>query len=92
MPDTFTPIESAAREQLSLVLIPEVPAESLDPDADLAAAYGLTSLNKVLFLTELCEDTGVDLCHFTEHDLAAMRTLRDVTSALARHHDAPTGA
>ena len=45
-----------------------------------------------LFLTELCEDTGVDLCHFTEHDLAAMRTLRDVTSALARHHDAPTGA
>ncbi|GHB75958.1 hypothetical protein GCM10010347_53080 [Streptomyces cirratus] len=92
MPDTLTAIESAAREQLSLVLIPEVAAESLDPDADLAAAYGLTSLNKVLFLTELCEDTGVDLAHFTEHDLAAMRTLRDVTAALTRHHDDTPGA
>ncbi|MFD3700117.1 acyl carrier protein [Streptomyces sp. NPDC058646] len=90
MPDTPDAIESAAREQLSLVLVPEVAPEALDPDADLVAAYGLTSLNKVLFLTEVCEETGVDLAHFTEHDLAAMRTLRDVTAALVRHH-ATTG-
>ncbi|MBT2402867.1 MULTISPECIES: acyl carrier protein [unclassified Streptomyces] len=90
MPDTSHLIESAAREQLSLVLISEVAAEAIDLDADMVAAYGLTSLNKVLFLTEVCEETDVDLAHFTEHDLAAMRTLRDVTDALTRHH-ATTG-
>ncbi|MER5810200.1 phosphopantetheine-binding protein [Streptomyces sp. NPDC002033] len=90
MPDTPSEIEAAARDQLSLVLIPEVGPDAIDPDADMVAAYGLTSLNKVLFLTEVCEETGVDLAHFTEHDLAAMRTLRDVTDALTRHH-APTG-
>ncbi|MEU8431936.1 acyl carrier protein [Streptomyces sp. NPDC029216] len=96
MPDTTdttdSTLQDAAREQLALVLIPEVPAEDLDPDADMVAAYGLTSLNKVLFLTEVCEETGVDLAHFTEHDLADMKTLRDVTDALARHRHAPTGA
>ncbi|MFD8144120.1 acyl carrier protein [Streptomyces sp. NPDC059708] len=93
MPDTaHGALEDAAREQLALVLVPEVPAEEIDPGADMAAAYGLTSLNKVLFLTEVCEETGVDLAHFTEHDLAAMKTLGDVTAALARHHHATTGA
>ncbi|MFD8981625.1 acyl carrier protein [Streptomyces sp. NPDC059564] len=90
MPDSPSEIEAAARDQLSLVLIPEVEPEAIDPDADMVAAYGLTSLNKVLFLTEVCEETGVDLAHFTEHDLADMRTLRDVTDALTRHH-ATTG-
>ncbi|MFD3874162.1 acyl carrier protein [Streptomyces sp. NPDC058623] len=90
MPDTQL-VEEAARAQLSLVLIPEVEPEDLDLDADMVAAYGLTSLNKVLFLTEVCEETEVDLAHFTEHDLAVMRTLRDVTEALTRHH-ATTGA
>ncbi|MFJ8166213.1 acyl carrier protein [Streptomyces sp. NPDC096136] len=95
MPDTTaarTLVEDAARDQLALVLVPEVPAEEIDPDADMVAAYGLTSLNKVLFLTEVCEETGVDLAHFTEHDLADMKTLRDVADALARHHHATTGA
>ncbi|WP_331733385.1 acyl carrier protein [Streptomyces sp. NBC_01276] len=92
MPETPSEIETAAREQLSLVLIPEVEPHAIDPAADMVAAYGLTSLNKVLFLTEVCEETGVDLAHFTEHDLADMRTLRDVTDALTRHHHATTGA
>ncbi|MCX5381103.1 acyl carrier protein [Streptomyces sp. NBC_00091] len=91
MPDIPSEIEAAARDQLSLVLIPEVEPEAIDPDADMVSAYGLTSLNKVLFLTEVCEETEVDLAHFTEHDLADMKTLRDVTEALARHH-ATTGA
>ncbi|EFL20136.1 hypothetical protein [Streptomyces sp. C] len=90
--DTRAAIEAAARDQLSLVLVPEVEPEAIDPGADMVAAYGLTSLNKVLFLTEVCEETGVDLAHFTEHDLADMKTLGDVTEALARHHHATTGA
>ncbi|WP_030200924.1 hypothetical protein [Streptomyces sp. NRRL S-87] len=97
MPDTAAEatvapaIEAAARDQLSLVLTPPVAAEDLDLDADMVAAYGLTSLNKVLFLTEVCDETGVDLAHFTEHDLAAMITLRHVAAALTRHSDT-TGA
>lgn len=80
MPD----IEHAARRNLAMVL--ETPAATdFDLDRDLVNGYGLTSLNKVLFLTALCDDTGVSLAHFTEHDVARMRTLRDVVSALSPH-------
>ncbi|MEU8136439.1 acyl carrier protein [Streptodolium elevatio] len=78
-------VETAAREQFSAVLTHDVEPGTLDLDADMVGSYALTSLNKVLFLTELCEATGVDLAHFTEDDLADMRTLRDVTKALSRH-------
>lgn len=78
-------MENAAREALSAVLDPEVAPQDLDLDADMAGAYGLTSLNKVLFLTEVCETAEVDLANFTEHDLAEMRTLRTVAESLTRH-------
>ncbi|MEU9236640.1 acyl carrier protein [Streptomyces subrutilus] len=80
-----TAIENAARETLSAVLDPEVPPQELDLDADMAGSYSLTSLNKVLFLTEVCEATDVDLANFTEHDLADMLTLRSVIESLTRH-------
>lgn len=83
-------LEATAREQFSAVLAHDVDPAALDLDADMVGQYALTSLNKVLFLTELCEATKVDLGNFTEHDLAGMRTLRDVTTALARHAD-PVG-
>jgi hypothetical protein len=78
-------IEAAARANLILVLDPEIEPDAVDADLDLADGYGLSSLNKVLFLTSVCDDTGVSLSEFTEHDVARMRTLRDVTEALARH-------
>jgi acyl carrier protein len=81
MPD----IEHAARENLAVVLDTDAEADAFDLDRDLVDGYGLTSLNKVLFLTALCDDTGVSLSHFTEHDVARMRTLRDVIEALTRH-------
>lgn len=77
-------IELAARANLARVLPVGIAPEDIDPDAELDS-YGLTSLHKVLFLTSVCDDTGVELHHFTEHDLARMRTLRHVTEALARH-------
>lgn len=79
-------LEPAARESLALVL-DEVAPEDIAVDDDLVREYGLTSLNKVLFLTDVCERTGVSVAHFTERDLAAMRTLGDVVAALARHAD-----
>ncbi len=50
----------------------------------MADGYGLTSLNKVVFLMSVCDDTEVSLSSFTEPDVAAMRTLRDVVTALAK--------
>ena len=83
--ETQSEIEGAARENLARVLESDVPAGGLDLDLDLVDGYGLTSMNKVLFLMSACDDTGVSLSAFTEPDLAGMRTLRDVTVALARH-------
>jgi hypothetical protein len=77
-------LDRAARESLALVL-DDVAPEDLAPDRDMVREYGLTSLNKVLFMTDVCERTGVSVSHFTEQDLAAMRTLDDVVAALARH-------
>lgn len=78
-------VEAQARRVLAPLLGLDLAPADLDQDADLASDYGLTSLNKVLFLTALCEDTGVDLSRFTEHDVARMRTLRDVTMLLSPH-------
>ena len=77
-------IEAVAREGLARVLDTEVDPASLDLDLDMADGYGLTSMNKVLFLMSVCDDTGVGLASFTEPDVAGMRTLRDVVTALAR--------
>ncbi len=77
-------IEAVARDGLARVLDTEVDPASLDPDLDMADGYGLTSLNKVIFLMSACDDTGVSLAEFTEPDVAGMRTLRDVVTALAR--------
>jgi acyl carrier protein len=79
-------IEGSARVNL-VKLVDDIAPEDIDPDGDMVNDYGLTSLNKVLFLMSLCNETGVELSHFTEQDLARMRTLRDVTEALARHAD-----
>lgn len=75
--------EAAARSRLAEVT--DIPAAELDVDRDMANDYSLTSLNKILFLTSLCDDTAVNLSHFTEEDLASMRTLRNVIDALGAH-------
>jgi hypothetical protein len=83
-----TEIEATARDRLAEVT--DVGPAELDLDEDMAAHYGLTSLNKVLFLTAVCDDTRVELVHFTEQHVAAMRTLRDVIDALTPHADQGT--
>jgi len=78
-------IETVAREGLASVLESDAEPANLDPDLDMADGYGLTSLNKVIFLMSVCDDTKVSLSSFTEADVAGMRTLRDVITALAKH-------
>ena len=78
-------IETAARDNLANVLPTDLAPTDLDLNVDMSAGYGLTSLNKVLFMMSVCGDTGVDLGAFTEADVAAMHTLADVISALSEH-------
>jgi hypothetical protein len=80
-----TDIEGVAREQLTRVVDGAPAPADLDLDADLADGYGLTSMNKILFLMAVCDETGVGLSTFTEPDVAGMRTLRDVADALTAH-------
>jgi hypothetical protein len=75
-------LDTLARQQLSKVLRDGLEPAAIDPDEDLTEAYGLTSLNKILFLTSLCKAANVGLDRFTEDDLARMRTLGDVVGAL----------
>lgn len=82
-----TDLETLVRDRAARVLTDVAPGE-LDLGADLADEYGLTSLNKVLLVMSVCEDAGVDLGHFTEQDLAGMRTGADLVGALAVHHSA----
>jgi hypothetical protein len=78
-------LDTLAREQLSRVLRDHPDPAALDLDEDLVNAYGITSLNKVLFLTSLCKAAEVGLDNFTEDDLAGMRTLGNVVGALRPH-------
>jgi hypothetical protein len=78
-------LEAVVREGLARVLDSGREPADLDPDLDMADGYGLTSLNKVLFLMSACDDSGVSLSSFTEPDVASMRTLRDVVTALAKY-------
>lgn len=80
-----TDLDTLAREQLSRVLRDHPDPVILDPGEDLVQTYGLTSLNKVLFLTSLCKAAGVGLDIFTEDDLAGMRTLSNVVDAVRPH-------
>jgi hypothetical protein len=81
----YEEIEQIARRGLAAVVQSQVAASDLDLDVDMADTYGLTSLNKVLFLMSVCEDAKASLASFTEQDVARMRTLRDVTTALGKH-------
>lgn len=77
-------IEAIVRDGLARVIEPGTKPSEINPDLDMADAYGLTSLNKVIFLMSACDDTQVSLAEFTEPDVARMRTVRDVVSALSR--------
>ena len=82
--------EQTVRQHFVLVL-PELDAENLDLHADMVDHYGLTSLNKVLLLMALFDALKVSLATFTEDDLARLRTLSDVMTAI-HARSAPTTA
>lgn len=78
-------LDALARQQLAEVLRDHPDPVALDLDEDLVETYGVTSLNKILFLTSLCKAAEVGLDNFTEDDLARMRTLSNIVDALRPH-------
>ena len=86
-----TEIESTTRATFAQVIGNLDPAE-LRLDADLVADYGLTSMNRVLFMISLCDSLGVALSTFTEEQLSTLHTLDDVLAAMAhRRQPSPEG-
>ena len=45
--------------------------------------YGLTSLNMISLLMNVCEQAGVELTEFTEQHLSSLKTPRDIVGAIA---------
>ena len=84
-------IEAIVRDGLANVIESDIKPDAINPDLDMADGYGLTSLNKVIFLMSVCDDTQVSLTEFTEPDVARMRTVRDVVTALSRFAE-PSGS
>ncbi|WP_447872589.1 acyl carrier protein [Serratia fonticola] len=80
-----TNLETIARQKLAATLTPPMESDSLDSSANMRDAYGLTSLNKILFITSLCREMNIDLAGLTEDDLAHMNSLGDVIRILAPH-------
>ncbi|EXU73910.1 MULTISPECIES: hypothetical protein [Erwinia] len=78
----LSPLELTARRQLSATLLTPVSADELDPALNMREAYGLTSLNKILFITSLCNEMAIGLGCLTEEDLANMHSLADVCRIL----------
>ncbi|HET9895828.1 MAG TPA: acyl carrier protein [Streptosporangiaceae bacterium] len=85
-------IDAVVRDELARVLDLGTAPADIDPDLDMADVYGLTSLNKVIFLMSACDGTNVSLAEFTEPDVAGMRTVHDVVTALSKFADGNDGA
>jgi len=58
--------------------------DGIDLDRNLFEGYGLTSLNMVMLMTGLCDEAGIALTAFTDRDIVALKTPRDIAALLAR--------
>ncbi|MCA1438363.1 MULTISPECIES: acyl carrier protein [unclassified Bradyrhizobium] len=74
-------LQSTVKRNLAELL--DVDVDRIALDANLSDGYGLTSLNLVLLMTSLCEETGIPVFSFTDKDIASLRTPRDVVTLFA---------
>ena len=71
--------QTIVSRNLAKLLDPQMlKSTGIDLDADLAARYGMTSLNMVLLVTSVCEDAEIDLTRITEAEFQRLRTPRDI--------------
>jgi acyl carrier protein len=81
----ITKLETIARQKLAASLSTDIDATQLDLKENMSDIYGLTSLNKILFITSLCNEMNIDLSNFTEDDLGNMQTLGNIIDILNKH-------
>ncbi|MBC8947262.1 acyl carrier protein [Xenorhabdus indica] len=81
----ITKLETIARQKLAASLSTDIDATQLNLKENMSDIYGLTSLNKILFITSLCNEMNIDLSNFTEDDLGNMQTLGNVIDILNNH-------
>jgi acyl carrier protein len=74
-------LQSIVSRNLAQLL--DVDVDRIALDANLSDEYGLTSLNLVLLVTALCEETGTPVFNFTDKDIANLKTPRDVVTLFA---------
>ncbi|MGB8843144.1 MAG: acyl carrier protein [Aliidongia sp.] len=60
-----------------------IDADRIALDGDLFADYGLTSLNILMLMTGLCEETNTPLYNFTDKDIAKLKTPLHVVTLFA---------
>jgi len=82
---TLSALEAAARKNLAATLTTQVAADQLDTSLNMRDAWGLTSLNKILFITSLCNEMNISLTVLTSDDLEKMHSLDDVCQILIQH-------
>jgi len=76
-------IETIVRRCLCLTLKrPVDQVELLNLDEDLMYGFGLTSVDRIMLMTSVCADAGVQLTHFNEDDIGQLRTPSDIVMLL----------
>lgn len=74
-------LQSTVKRNLAQLI--DLDTDLIDLDGVLADEYGLTSLNLVVLVTTLCEETGTPVFSFTDNDIANLRSARDVVNLFA---------
>ena len=74
-------LQSVVKRNLAELL--DIDIDRIALDASLSDEYGLTSLNLVVLVTTLCDETGTPVFNFTDEDIANLRTPRDVVTLFA---------
>ena len=74
-------LQSIVKRNLAELL--DIDIDRIALDANLSDEYGLTSLNLVVLVTTLCDETGTPVFNFTDEDIANLRTPRDVVTLFA---------
>lgn len=74
-------LESLVKRKLAQLL--KVDVDQIALDAHLYREYGLTSLKLVLLMTWLCAETATSVFNFTDKDIAAPKTPRDIVTLFA---------
>jgi len=75
--------EALVQDHLAKVLRrPADESRTLRMDQNLRFSYGLTSLDTIILMTDVCKDAGIALTCFDEDEIAALHTPGDIVNLI----------